>query len=339
MSWIERNWPRRERNGDPNSDRWGAIGAGWVLVVLPSSALFLGARYLDKYHSIGLPLLAVFGIMVLVGALALTSTLFRRLGLATRREPLGLPPGSVRATMALALIVLFAIIAIAAMRPSDDLRHLSDVSGTLRAELQRDPRITIMSGKLESCASRRPAATAAPAEPGGLIATQPAGGGAEAGCPAADERYSLVVRVGADANSQDLVKQLVLIIGQLMTMAVSFYFAARGTLEKADKSDVPPQPTPAPGPGPTPTPTPTPESIPVPPPAPTPSPPSPDLPTDASIATVRGPGPLTGTTFDLGAGPGGAAALHPDHEGCGESGHRTTTDEELPEARGGIARS
>lgn len=52
------------------------------------------------------------GIMMLFGSMALTATLFARLGLSNKYEALALPVGSIRAAIALSLIVLFAIIAI-----------------------------------------------------------------------------------------------------------------------------------------------------------------------------------------------------------------------------------
>src|SRR5262249_19221235 len=90
----------------------GAIGAGLVLVVLPCVAIRAGAGRMGGIPLVGLPILAIFGIMILFGALALVATLFARLNLSDPRQALGLPKGSIRAAIALALVVLFAIIAI-----------------------------------------------------------------------------------------------------------------------------------------------------------------------------------------------------------------------------------
>jgi len=332
MGWLLDLVRGRRGTRDNQNDGWGAIGAGWVLVLLPSAALFFGAAYLELHQSIGLPLLAVFGIMVLFGSLAMTSTLFQRLALTSKDQPLALPPGSVRATMALALIVLFAIIAIAAMRPPQELKHLEDVSGTLRAELLRDPRITVVKSKLERCVST----VAGPAlAPGSVIAlAQPqAPAAAPTACAAADERYSMVVKVGPDASSQELVKQLVLTIGQLMTMAVSFYFATR----KSDAGNDGPG---AGGADPKPQ---------TPPHAPQPDPTGADVPAGAAgpaaiadpgaaAPVVVGPGPRAGKTFDIGAADL-RAETHDEHDGCGGAGQHCTADEDLPEAQGGIAKS
>ena len=90
----------------------GAFGAGLALVVLPSAALIMFVATLEKHSMVGLPILAIFGIMILFGALALISTVFARLDLSAPAEALALPPGSIRAAIALALIVLFALISV-----------------------------------------------------------------------------------------------------------------------------------------------------------------------------------------------------------------------------------
>jgi hypothetical protein len=348
----------RNRSRDQVDDRWGASGAGLVLVLLPSLALFFGASYLEEHGSIGLPVVAVFGIMVLVGALAMTSTLFRRLGLASRRQPLALPPGSVRATMAMALIVLFSIIAIAAMRPPQELKELRGMSGALLAELARDPRISVIKATLEDCAS-----TPTPRAPerDSVISLSPPTEIPKTPCPIADERHTVLMKVGPDAGSQDLVKQLVLMIGQLMTMAVSFYFAGRNaggvdeTKSSTSKPGLNPDGTPRPGFNPDGTPKPgadaevkpgstkeddtpvggkTTSDTPVDDAAARPLPGSPN----ASVRVAAGPGPRSGTTFDLGGDGWQAAGGHDEHDGCGGVGDVQTKDEDLPEARGGIAR-
>ena len=58
-----------------NSWHGGAVGAGRVLVVLPSIALVIFIDRLAQQPTVGLPVLAIFSIMILLGALALTSSL------------------------------------------------------------------------------------------------------------------------------------------------------------------------------------------------------------------------------------------------------------------------
>lgn len=231
----------------------GAVGAGVVLVLLPSGALIFGIRWLDDRPGTGLPIVALFGIMVLVGTLAMTATLFKRLGLSRRNEPLALPPGSVRATIALALIVLFSIIAAAVLHPAHEVIEIKGLTAEAKAELQRDARVQVLGTVSESCAISAPAASAA--EAAKALATadwKPS----VVPCAAGDQRFTATVSRAPDASTQELAKQLLQMIGGLMATTVGFYFAARTATDKAKEDSVvkpvdppnpvdPPKPLPA----------------------------------------------------------------------------------------------
>lgn len=214
--------PQREVVAAGNTRYGGAVGPGLVLVFLPSAALFFGLHWLDDRPGTGLAVVVVFGIMVLVGVLALTSTLFSRLGLARRSQPLGLPPGSVRATIALALILLFAIIAISMQHLPVAVQDLTGLDAAARDALLKDSTRQVLSQVTEPCTG--------PLDPVATKAwphTLP--------CAASDLRYTLHVQMVPSVATLDLSKQLLVLIGNLMTMAVSFYFAGR-TADKAAAS-------------------------------------------------------------------------------------------------------
>jgi hypothetical protein len=59
-----------------------------------------------------LPLLMVLGLIMFVVSLTLAAVVLKRMGLACKFEALGLPSGSVRALIALSLIIIFAIMTI-----------------------------------------------------------------------------------------------------------------------------------------------------------------------------------------------------------------------------------
>jgi NADH:ubiquinone oxidoreductase subunit 6 (subunit J) len=59
----------------------------------------------------GLPFLALASVLLLLGALLVFTTLIHLIGLSDPKSALGLPEGSVRALLALALLGLFAIMA------------------------------------------------------------------------------------------------------------------------------------------------------------------------------------------------------------------------------------
>lgn len=69
-------------------------GGGWVLAPLPSE--------------VKLPLLIVLAVVALLGSISLMVIAYGIFRLVNRDQPLGLPDGSVRAIIALMLIVLFA---------------------------------------------------------------------------------------------------------------------------------------------------------------------------------------------------------------------------------------
>ena len=117
----------------------GAFGAGLVLIVLPCAALYFGIKDISAEPIVGLPILAVFGIMILFGALALISTLFARLYLSDASQALALPEGSIRAAIALALIVLFAIISIMLYQSMSKPYEITDLEEAQKDALLKDP--------------------------------------------------------------------------------------------------------------------------------------------------------------------------------------------------------
>lgn len=302
---------------EPLPRYWGAFVASAGLVLLPGLALYLAFDQLDEHGSTGLPILALFGIVVLVGALALTSTSFRSLGLAQRSQPLALPPGSVRATITLSLIVLFAIIAISVLRPSGKTQQLQGLTLEAKNEMVRDGKVQILSEATENCATKTMPVAAVIAVPASAPASRnsrsiiarvappvlvaPAAGAVKAAtCAQADQRFTLMVQPGLGPVSLDLAKQLLSLIGQLMTMAVSFYFAAR-TAGRPPEPKATPSPEPRNGQDTDPKPNPK---------------PNPNVPETPAAKDVAG---------------------QEDHtDGCNVAITNPTPDHELPVARGGV---
>lgn len=187
----------------------GAVGAGLVLIVLPSVALYYGIDRMSGMPIVGLPILAIFGIMILFGALALISTLFSRLGLSDSSQALALPEGSIRAAIALSLIVLFAIISIMLYQSISKPYVITGLAEPDKTALLNDPSNRVIA-VVPECRTK-PADTAAAAPD----------------CAPADLRYSVHLRQPPGQESTDLAKQLLILIGTLMTSVTSFYFASR----------------------------------------------------------------------------------------------------------------
>lgn len=207
--------PSLQGNGSPTG---GAVGAGLVLVLFPCGALFFGSSLLAKNPEVGLPILAIFGIMILFGSMALVSTLFNRLNLSDAREALALPPGSIRAAIALALIVLFSIISIMLFQSMAKPYIVHSLDSTDKAAIVGNVANRVLAVITVDCPPPKPRASTSQAAPVPAPVTVPV-----------DVCYDvhLVQPPGQDAF--DLAKQLLIMIGTLMTSVTSFYFATQAT--------------------------------------------------------------------------------------------------------------
>lgn len=182
----------------------GAFGAGLVLIVLPSAALVLGLKHLERHSTVGLPIVAIFGIMILFGALSLISTVFARLSLSSKTEALALPPGSIRAAIALSLIVLFAIISVMLYQSLSSPYEVSHLSLAQKNTMVQEPSNRVLGVLAEPCDNAQQGA-----------------------CTPATMTYTVHLRQSPGPESTDLAKQLLILVGTLMTSVTSFYFASR----------------------------------------------------------------------------------------------------------------
>src|SRR5437016_791469 len=97
-----------------NRDIWIGIGCFFAFIIVLT--ILMGGPILQSRFivdtAIKLPLLAIVGIMALLASIAIVSVTFSLADLSDKNQALGLPEGSVRAVIALSLIVLFAIISV-----------------------------------------------------------------------------------------------------------------------------------------------------------------------------------------------------------------------------------
>src|SRR5262249_50827786 len=161
-----------------------------------------------------LPILAIGGVLALLIALALVAGAFTLLNLANPREALGLPEGSVRSVIALSLIVLFAIVAIY-VYTNTDKPPIAQISG-----LTEQSKTEFLSKLPNSL----------------LITTVSNGATGEA------QRYTVYYR---DINTQaeDIGKQLLTLIGTLVTSVASFYFGSKSAVQVPVSSGAKPAPS------------------------------------------------------------------------------------------------
>src|SRR4051794_21044223 len=177
---------------------------GWLLLigfVVVSLTFAAFVALVSKFgETIALPMLSIAGLVLLLICLSGIAYVFSRMGLQDKTQALGLPAGSIQSVIALSLIVIFAILSVflffnVGAVPAHPLKGLTQQESTSQAT---------------------------------LLGTSFAGYGKEA-----DGTYTVYVRdPGTDARA-DIGKQLIVLIGTLMTSTVSFYFATRATVAGA----------------------------------------------------------------------------------------------------------
>jgi hypothetical protein len=183
-------------------ERW-LVGA--VLLILMVGVLFgLGysMSYLAGVSDLGpemsLPLLAIGGIIALLAAIALAAGAFSLFDLSDRTQALGLPKGSVRAVIALSLVVLFAILTVYLYSDMSQV-HLQSATG-LTGDQKTEFRASLRGDQFISAVSN--------------------------GMSGPDARWTVYYRATNPA-SEDFGKQLLVMIGTLVTSVASFYFGAK----------------------------------------------------------------------------------------------------------------
>jgi hypothetical protein len=82
------------------------------VLIISTIMLVLFGIASQRSSNYSLTLILIFGVVFMISALAIASTVFNCLKLSSTKEALGLPSGSIRALIALCLIVIFAIMTI-----------------------------------------------------------------------------------------------------------------------------------------------------------------------------------------------------------------------------------
>lgn len=179
-----------------------AVGTGAVIAIAILTLVVLyfligWANRPEVAKEIGLPLLAIAGIVVLLVFLSLVSIAFAIFDLDDKSQALALPEGSIRAVIALSLIVLFAILSIFlySSLSAGQLKTLADLTGGQRDDfLKVTPPAQIV-----------------------MITTNTIG---------TEQRFTVYLRNGSQA-SEDFAKQVLVLIGTLVTAVASFYFGSK----------------------------------------------------------------------------------------------------------------
>src|SRR5260370_4812262 len=209
------------------------VGAATVVIF----ALLIGAALTMKVFDepVRLPFLVIVGVMALLGVLAAMAIAFKAVHLANQTQALGLPDGTVRAVIALSLIVIFATITVYLF---SDLSDTNAVECTAVKQLRADfekrlpapPRSqgtrTMTPNRTDGSdvllAAAVPAQLTVTMPPTSTDPTAPASTQATATTDPADER-----RKTKAAAAHDFAKQLLIMLGTLITSITSFYFGSK----------------------------------------------------------------------------------------------------------------
>ena len=203
----ERTSKPRALEDQPEDPRWSAVVAlvcSAILTVLVLAALVRLLVYLNESGNNGpesaLSLVFVAAAVVLILVVCTLTIVLKRLRLTNRDEAMGLPRGSIRAVIALLLILLFFIAAIFLFNSTSQLngdrtenRELNDIDaarfGAIPTELIQSVSQETVDGEV---------------------------------------LYDVVLYPNSNGTptSDDLAKQLVTVLGTLVTAVAAFYFGA-----------------------------------------------------------------------------------------------------------------
>ena len=179
--------------------------AGLVVLFVLSMVFILLTNLIRPGHDSPLPLVAIGGVVVLVLLLTAVAIMFSILSLTNKEQALGLPEGSIRTVIALSLIVLFAILSVFLYQnisKGGELLPVGEMSAAERMQFiqsnpnARDIQAVPVKGKTDV--------------------------------------YDVSYR-STNAASDDFAKQLLVLLGTLMTAITSFYLGA-GTVTSAVKA-------------------------------------------------------------------------------------------------------
>jgi len=170
-----------------------------VIVAITLVVMLFGLKYLlaSVPSEVGLPILAIVGVVMLLGTLALVSVAFSLFNLDDTSQALALPEGSIRAVIALSLIILFAILTVYFY---GTLFSTGVSTATGLSAAQRDSFVGSFKEQ--------------------VVAVTPQTG---------DGPFTVYFRQGGNAAGVDFAKQVLVLIGTLVTAVASFYFASRLT--------------------------------------------------------------------------------------------------------------
>jgi hypothetical protein len=192
------------------------VGCGALIAVgLLAGVFVLLTKLIPKDGNGSLALLAIGGVVVLILLLTAVAMVFSVLDLTNNTQAMGLPEGSIRAVIALSLIVLFAILSVFLYTGVSTGSRVvnSMVPETLRVQFIRDHAGQDVQSVLLK-------------DKDGITPLKSADG--------KENLYDVSYR-STNTTADDFAKQMLVLLGTLMTAVTSFYLGA-GTATSAAKA-------------------------------------------------------------------------------------------------------
>jgi hypothetical protein len=183
-----------------------AVIAVAAIIMVAALGGFLIVRSLPDWMTAGpgaIVILLVAGLVAVMLLLYLGTMILRTAGLATRDEALGMPEGSIRALIAISLILMFAIIGVTVLYTGIGGEPIQS-NGITAAELDRLTNVDIIS----------------------ISVVQP---GASPGA----ERFNVTVRPQLSQTGHDFGLQLLTTVSTLVVAVAGFYFGSRAVAQGA----------------------------------------------------------------------------------------------------------
>jgi hypothetical protein len=219
----------------------GKVVGSAALIVMGALLILLlywfGGSIEGLPDAIGLPLLVIAGVLLMIAVLALAAISFALFNLDDATQALALPSGSVRAVIALSLVLLFAISSIymysSMNNPrtmSEDGLSLADAKGFL-ATLPPSQVISLRNNE----------GLIIPPDLDKLNSLDPKV------VKDATEKYKVAYQTAHNVAADDFARQLLVMLGTLVTSVASFYFGSQAVAAAVAGSAAPAAP-PAPVP-------------------------------------------------------------------------------------------
>jgi hypothetical protein len=188
------------------------LKAGTLIAFLLIIVAFLGAINYFVFHDAdgseySLPMLVIDGAVIMIGVLGFASVVYALFGLDDKEQALALPEGSIRAVIAIMLIVMFAIMSIYLFNAisTRSLQSVSNLTQDQVTQLKSDLNTHVM------------------------MVT-------EATDEAKKGTFTVLFSEKANGDGTDIAKQLIILLGTLVTAISSFYFGSKAG--NASASDV-----------------------------------------------------------------------------------------------------